>query len=79
MRRLAVALVLLLAGACTGSDSGGDRQTAPKNCTTVDVASSPEKVELFTDLARRFNSSPAAKEGGCTFVRVLRKSSGEAM
>jgi Ca-activated chloride channel family protein len=73
-----VLALLLLATACTSS-SGGNGQSAPKGCTTVDVASSPEKVELFTDLARRFNGSSAAKEGGCSFVRVLRKSSGEAM
>ena len=83
MRRLTLLLVVLAlaAAACTSSsDSGsGGQQSAPKGCTTVDVASSPEKVELFTDLGRRFNSSPAAREGGCTFVRVLRKSSGEAM
>ncbi|HEV2759612.1 MAG TPA: substrate-binding domain-containing protein, partial [Acidimicrobiales bacterium] len=86
MRRITVLLVglAMAATACTsttgsGGDGGGGDQSAPKGCTTVDVASSPEKVELFTDLARRFNGSPAAKEGGCTFVRVLRKSSGEAM
>jgi Ca-activated chloride channel homolog len=84
MRRITVLLLglVMAATACTTtSDSGGDGgdQSAPKGCTTVDVASSPEKVELFTDLARRFNSSPAAKEGGCSFVRVLRKSSGAAM
>jgi len=76
-------VALSLAAACTSASGpggdGGDQQSAPKGCTTVDVASSPEKVELFTDLARRFNGSPAAKEGGCTVVRVLRKSSGEAM
>jgi Ca-activated chloride channel homolog len=80
MRRAALVLIMALtAAACSGGSDSGDGQAAPKGCTTVDVASSPEKVELFTDLARRFNSSSAAKEGGCTFVRVLRKSSGEAM
>ncbi len=81
MRRATLVLLVmaLTAAACTSGSDSGDGQTAPKGCTTVDVASSPEKVELFTDLARRFNGSDAAKEGGCTFVRVLRKSSGEAM
>jgi len=85
----------LVAAACTvtsgsgsggsgsgGSGSGGDgngAQAAPKGCTTVDVASSPEKFELLTDLAKTFNSSKDAKTGGCTFVRILKKSSGEAM
>ena len=83
MRRatLLVVALSLAASACTtssGSGAGGT-QNAPKNCTTVDVASSPEKVELFADLVKRFNGSAAAKEGGCTFVRVTKKSSGEAM
>jgi Ca-activated chloride channel family protein len=78
-------VLALSAGACTttsGSGSGpgaSGTQSAPKGCTTVDVASSPEKVELLTDLARTFNTSKASKEGGCAFVRVLKKSSGEAM
>jgi len=80
-----VLLVLALAAsACTattnsGNGSVGGAQAAPKGCTTVDVASSPEKVELLTDLAKTFNGSKEAKAGGCTFVRILKKSSGEAM
>ena len=82
-RRAAVLLaVTLAAGACTSSTSSsgsGSTQAAPKGCTTVDIASSPEKVELLTDLARTFNASKAAKQGGCSFVRVEKKSSGTAM
>ena len=85
-RRCALLVALALAaGACTatsgsGSGSGGGAvPSAPKGCTTVDVASSPEKVELLTELGRTFNGSKASKEGGCAFVRVLKKSSGEAM
>ena len=78
---LLVAVALTAAGCSFDPGSGGDGspQSAPKGCITVDVASSPEKVELFTDLARRFNDSSAAKEGGCRFVRVLRYMSGETM
>jgi Ca-activated chloride channel family protein len=70
--------------ACTSegsdSDSATGGQAVPEGCTAVDMAVSPEKVELLTDLARRFNGSPAAKEGnGCAFVRVQRQSSGVAM
>jgi Ca-activated chloride channel family protein len=85
-RRASVVLLLTLAltlTACTsvGNDSSGDGATgdAPKGCTTVGVASSPEKFELLTTLATRFNRSPEAKAGGkCAFVQVKRKSSGAA-
>ena len=43
---------------------------------TVEVASSPEKVELLTKLAGEFNDSSAAKSGGCVTVHVHAKSSG---
>jgi Ca-activated chloride channel family protein len=75
---LACALVL---AACTppASDDGGTSSgtgDVPKGCTAVDVASSPEKVELLTTLAATFNDSKEAEEGGCVVVRVQRKSSG---
>ncbi|MDQ3979816.1 MAG: substrate-binding and VWA domain-containing protein [Actinomycetota bacterium] len=77
-------LLALVAGACTfGSEEADEPGTGdvPRGCHAVDVASSPEKFDLLTDLARRFNSSKEAKEGegGCAFVRVQRKSSGTAM
>jgi Ca-activated chloride channel family protein len=83
-RRLAlVAAVVALAtsAACSidvGDDSGavggGD---VPKGCAAIDIASSPEKLDLLNDLSRRFNGSDAAKAGGsCAFVRVFRVSSG---
>jgi len=72
-----------LAAACTstGSSSSGSAgsggQAVPKGCTAVDMASSPEKIDLVTDLARRFNGSSASKSGGtCAFVRVHKQSSG---
>ena len=80
-RWLALGLVTaLLAGACSG---GGDDDVAgtddPGDCLVVDVASSPEKLELLTDLAHSFNQSDQAKLGSdCVFVRVQRKSSGAA-
>jgi len=76
----------LAAGACSSSDGSGGGpggtglQSIPKGCTAIDMAVSPEKVELLTDLARTFNGSDAAKPGGrCAFVRVQRKSSGVGM
>ena len=55
-----------------GSDDGND-------CTKVDVAASPEKVDLLTALAGEFNDSDDADVGGkCARVRIARKSSGAA-
>jgi len=85
MRRpFLVAVVLsLLVAACsidvddeTGSVGGGD---VPEGCTAIDIASSPEKLDLLNDLARRFNGSDRAKgsdDDSCAFVRVFRMSSG---
>ncbi|HSH61142.1 MAG TPA: substrate-binding and VWA domain-containing protein [Acidimicrobiales bacterium] len=79
----ALLLTLAMAASCTsvGNGGGGDSATgdAPKGCTTVGVASSPEKFELLTGLATRFNRSREARAGGkCAFVQVKRKSSGAA-
>ena len=80
---LASALVVT-AAACGGGDDddGGDEGSLedPGDCVPVDLASSPEKLELMTDLADDFNGSDAADmDGGdCAFVRVQSKSSGFA-
>ena len=89
MRRLrslvAGILTVALAGACvvrsdSGPDGGGDAQAVPEGCTAVDMAVSPEKVELLTELARQFNGSDDAQSGDtCAFIRVQRMSSGTAM
>ena len=81
-RALAIVLLLGLAAACTGGDDGaaddddidiGD----PGDCTVVDAAISPEKIDLVTDLARTFNDSDDASDGDrCWFVDPRRKSSG---
>ena len=79
---LCVALVVLsLAAACGDDNKGADGglEDIPEGCIAVDMAVSPEKVTLLTDLARRFNDSDAAKQGGCAVVRVQRKSSGVGM
>lgn len=84
MKRLWVvaALVLgMLATACStdvSDEEAGVDGEVPEGCTSVDVASSPEKIELLNNLAQRFNSSDAAKQDGCAFVRVFRASSGAA-
>ena len=49
----------------------------PEGCTAVDIASSPEKLDLLNALARTFNGSDDADvDGTCSFVRVFRTSSG---
>ena len=90
-RRLAFVLLLvaaLLAGACAGGSGGGDfgggnangggTGNVPSGCNAVPMAVSPEKLDLLTDLAKRFNDSKAAKEGGdkCAFIQVRRTASG---
>ncbi|MBW3614924.1 MAG: substrate-binding and VWA domain-containing protein [Actinobacteria bacterium] len=80
-RRLLVALTVtaLAAGGCNvdvDSDgaAGGD---LPSGCAAVDMAVSPEKFDLLTELAERFNGSDAAKDAEpCAFVRVNKTSSG---
>ncbi|HEX8805130.1 MAG TPA: extracellular solute-binding protein, partial [Acidimicrobiales bacterium] len=78
---LLVAAAVAAAAACSGDDDGGGSADGdPGDCQVVDVASSPEKLELLTDLAETFNGSDRADLGdrGCAFVRVQRKSSGLA-
>jgi Ca-activated chloride channel family protein len=51
---------------------------AQNGCIGVDMEVSPEKVDLLTDLAKRFNDSDRANvDDECIAVRVTRKSSGE--
>jgi Ca-activated chloride channel family protein len=85
LRTFAPALAALLA---VGAVSCGDRQglpttvtepefTDPGNCVTVDMAVSPEKLDLLKQLASEFNADKANKVGGkCVFVNPTRRSSG---
>ena len=80
---LAVALVACSSSANGGSDGGdpgdGEALEDPGDCAVVDVAVSSEKVELLTELARRFNRTDDATVGDeCVFVRVAGKASGAA-
>jgi Ca-activated chloride channel family protein len=76
-KRVALALaVLTVAGGLHLATAG---PAAAADCITVDMASSPEKIDLLTDLAKRFNDSGGANvDGQCIEVRVTSKSSGEA-
>jgi Ca-activated chloride channel family protein len=72
----------LVAGACTEAKTKLPGDTGlgdPGNCIVVDMASSPEKIDLMTALAKAFNGTDRAKLGNeCIFVRPQKKSSGAA-
>jgi Ca-activated chloride channel homolog len=83
VRPLAVLLcAAVVAAACSGGDEdagGSGGGTFGDDCLVVDVATSPEKLELLTDLADEFNGSDRAQLGDdCIGIRVQRKSSGAA-
>jgi Ca-activated chloride channel homolog len=77
MRRLVSALVAAVMATATVqvistpvAGAGG--------CVVVDMEVSPEKVDLLTSLAKRFNESDRADlDGECITVRVAKKASGE--
>lgn len=71
---LVAAAVAMVLTACVGKSS--QSTSAPKGCATIAVASSTEKVELLTKLAQEFNTSSAAKSGGCVFVQIKGIASG---
>jgi Ca-activated chloride channel family protein len=72
-RLLAAALAgaTLVAAACTN----GNVSLGGRKCTTFDMASSPEKFALLTDLAASFNK--AKPTGSCVQVKVDNVSSGK--
>ena len=78
---LAFVLATTLA-ACSSSAGSGDNSddlssADPGDCIVVDMASSPEKITLMTQLAKEFNGSDQAKVGDkCVFVRPKSKASG---
>jgi Ca-activated chloride channel family protein len=81
-----LAAALTLATSCTlssddqeGADSDPDATFGDAgDCIAVDMAISPEKIDLMNALATQFNDSGAEVEGRCVFVRPARKSSGAA-
>jgi Ca-activated chloride channel family protein len=79
MRRIITALLAtsLVAGAFLTAGAGAAR--AADGCVTVGIASSPEKLELLTDLAKRFgDSDEATVNGRCVTVKIQKQSSGAA-
>ena len=63
-------------GTATTTTAGGT--VDPGDCVVVDLAASPEKITLMTDLARTFNEQENKVGERCAFARVLRKASGAA-
>jgi len=70
----------VMAAACTEATPTDDNGLGdPGDCVVVEMASSPEKIDLMTALAKTFNDGDLAKLGDeCIFVRPQRKSSGAA-
>jgi Ca-activated chloride channel family protein len=65
----------LLAGAVVVGT--GVQPAGAQSCITVDIASSPEKLELLTDLGKRFEQSDQAEvRGRCVRIKVTKVSSG---
>jgi Ca-activated chloride channel homolog len=76
---LVFAITLASCSSSSGSGSNGDDLSSadPGDCIVVDMASSPEKITLMTELAKEFNGSDQAKVGDkCVFVRPRSKASG---
>jgi Ca-activated chloride channel family protein len=81
-RLLALALACLLVSSCattTSRDSAGDQLGNPGDCLVVDMAVSPEKIDLLTSLAQTFNQSKTRVGDRCIFVNPKSKASGAAM
>ncbi len=84
-RAAVVGLVLLtVAAGCgskssvSGNDEFGVSDCNPSDCVVVDLASSPEKIDLLTDLGKTFNSSKPTVDGKRVVVAPATKSSGAA-
>ena len=79
---IGAALAATVASACSSgssqTSSSGGLQGDPGSCVTVDMAISPEKVTVLTELANTFNQSKTKINGKCIFVRPARKASGGA-
>jgi Ca-activated chloride channel family protein len=80
----ALVALALVAAACAGGseDARGQDEGSlgdPGDCLVVDLAASPEKIDLLTDLAKAFNAQDRQVGDRCVFVAPRTKSSGAAM
>jgi Ca-activated chloride channel family protein len=72
-------LTIALAAGATAGAIATATPAAAAGCVRVDIASSPEKLVLLTNLGKRFERSDRSDIGGrCTEIRVARQSSGGA-
>lgn len=81
-RLIGLAMVALLAASCastTSNDQAGNGLGNPGDCLVIDMAVSPEKIDLLTSLAQTFNQSKTKVGDTCIFVNPKSKSSGAAM
>lgn len=83
-RGLAAVLVcvVLAITACSTSNSGTDASSDlgnPGDCMVIDMAVSPEKIDLLTSLAQTFNRTRTEVGDQCVFVNPKSKASGGAM
>jgi Ca-activated chloride channel homolog len=70
---------VLLVVATLGAYALTAEPAAADHCVTVDIASSPEKIVLLTELGKKFEDSDEARVGGtCVHIRVTKVSSGAA-
>jgi Ca-activated chloride channel family protein len=77
-----LACMVLAVTACATSDNADDSATDlgnPGNCLQIDMAVSPEKIDLLTSLAQTFNRSRTKVGDQCIFVSPKSKASGGAM
>ena len=76
------ACVLFAVAACSAADNTNDDATDlgnPGNCLQIDMAVSPEKIDLLTSLAQSFNRTRTRVGDECIFVSPKSKASGGAM
>jgi Ca-activated chloride channel homolog len=80
---LVVALAMVVGVACSSEGTTGrsqlDELGSPGDCIVVDMAVSPEKIDLLTSLAQTFNQSQTEVGGRCIFANPKSKASGGAM
>ncbi|MSO78047.1 MAG: VWA domain-containing protein [Acidimicrobiia bacterium] len=71
--------VTLAAATILGGIVLAEAPASAGSCITVDIASSPEKLVLLTELGERFAKSDEARvDGQCVAIQVQRQSSGAA-
>ena len=80
---IGVTIAALVASACSSSSNDSTTGTGALSgdagdCITVDIATSPEKVAVLTELSNTFNQSKTKVNGKCIFARPKKVSSGAA-